>query len=233
MVPVALLAILLVACPLGKLLGKPLHRSPGDPGWDQASPNIVLSSSRCKRETLQSVRKVILDSLSLQAEPHVSVPGMTCLRDQWKAVFEGPGRAIPLQPNIPGSMRSSEPLSPGNSTAPMCCKLTSQIFIRDLGWDQWIIYPESFTYTRCSPCDPRMDPSVFHCAEDSLTNHKPLAQNLFSACMLMSSFLQMPCCESTYYELLPFLYLDATSALVITSVPMTRECGCRPVTLGP
>uniref|UniRef100_A0AAY5F4P3 TGF-beta family profile domain-containing protein n=1 Tax=Electrophorus electricus TaxID=8005 RepID=A0AAY5F4P3_ELEEL len=160
---------------------------------------------RCKRETLQSVRKVILDSLSLQAEPHVSVPGMTCLRDQWKAVFEGPGRAIPL---------SSEPLSPGNSTAPMCCKLTSQIFIRDLGWDQWIIYPESFTYTRCSPCDPRMDPS-----------------NLFSACMLMSSFLQMPCCESTYYELLPFLYLDATSALVITSVPMTRECGCRPVTL--
>uniref|UniRef100_A0A4W4GDJ5 TGF-beta family profile domain-containing protein n=1 Tax=Electrophorus electricus TaxID=8005 RepID=A0A4W4GDJ5_ELEEL len=168
---------------------------------------------RCKRETLQSVRKVILDSLSLQAEPHVSVPGMTCLRDQWKAVFEGPGRAIPL---------SSEPLSPGNSTAPMCCKLTSQIFIRDLGWDQWIIYPESFTYTRCSPCDPRMDPSVFHCAEDSLTNHKPLAQ--------VSS---MPCCESTYYELLPFLYLDATSALVITSVPMTRECGCRPVTLGP
>ncbi|KAK1788491.1 hypothetical protein P4O66_016916, partial [Electrophorus voltai] len=190
MVPVALLAILLVACPLGKPLGKPLHRSPGDPGWDQASPNIVLSSSRCKRETLQSVRKVILDSLSLQAEPHVSVPGMTCLRDQWKAVFEGPGRAIPLQPNIP-----------------------------DLGWDQWIIYPESFTYTRCSPCDPRMDPSVFHCAEDSLTNHKPPAQ--------------MPCCESTYYELLPFLYLDATNALVITSVPMTRECGCRPVTLGP
>uniref|UniRef100_A0AAY5E7I5 TGF-beta family profile domain-containing protein n=1 Tax=Electrophorus electricus TaxID=8005 RepID=A0AAY5E7I5_ELEEL len=167
---------------------------------------------RCKRETLQSVRKVILDSLSLQAEPHVSVPGMTCLRDQWKAVFEGPGRAIPLQPNIPGTLHleSSEPLSPGNSTAPMCCKLTSQIFIRDLGWDQWIIYPESFTYTRCSPCDPRMDPTP-----------PPVEPET------------MPCCESTYYELLPFLYLDATSALVITSVPMTRECGCRPVTLGP
>uniref|UniRef100_A0AAY5F193 TGF-beta family profile domain-containing protein n=1 Tax=Electrophorus electricus TaxID=8005 RepID=A0AAY5F193_ELEEL len=160
----------------------------------------VIILAVLQRETLQSVRKVILDSLSLQAEPHVSVPGMTCLRDQWKAH--------------------------GNIAHFAFGKMTLHRFVvtfspctLDLGWDQWIIYPESFTYTRCSPCDPRMDPSVFHCAEDSLTNHKPLAQ--------------MPCCESTYYELLPFLYLDATSALVITSVPMTRECGCRPVTLGP
>ncbi|XP_076844951.1 gonadal somatic cell derived factor [Brachyhypopomus gauderio] len=203
-----LLTIMLVVCQHGTPVV--LRRSPGDPGHDQTSPDVV---SRCTGEGLRTVRKVILDSLSLQAAPHVSVPGMTRLRDQWKTAFEGTGQATAQRLNnlnVPESRCSA-----GDSSSPMCCTLTSQVFIKDLGWDHWIIYPESFSYTQCSAYDPRVDPTISHCAEDSPKRQVSSSQKL--------------CCEPTSYDVLPFLYVDAMSTLVITSVPMIRECGCRPV----
>uniref|UniRef100_A0A673HB77 Bone morphogenetic protein 5-like n=1 Tax=Sinocyclocheilus rhinocerous TaxID=307959 RepID=A0A673HB77_9TELE len=82
------------------------------------------------------IRKILLESLNLQQEPRVSVLKMHHLREQWKA-----------------SMRST-----GNSTFPedsrnsSCCKHSCQVFIKDLGWERWVVYPESITFVQCRSC---------------------------------------------------------------------------------
>ncbi|XP_036444720.1 bone morphogenetic protein 5-like [Colossoma macropomum] len=199
-------SVVLVGCPLGKTF----ILQPEEPAADQLSP--AIRTSRCQAESLQSVRKVILDSLNLQAEPHMSVPGMAAIRDQWKVAFKATSQSEPTQLNNAENQISSEYSSPANLTVLQCCKLASQVFIRDLGWDTWIIYPESFTYVQCSVCNPQVDQSIVHCGGDRL------------------SASQVPCCEPTERNLTPLLYLDHTGSLVIASVPLTRKCGCRPGT---
>lgn len=44
--------------------------------------------------------------------------------------------------------------------------------------------------------------------------------------MMISVVLQKPCCEVTSIDPVPFVYLDETSSLVISSVALSRECGC-------
>ncbi|XP_072518575.1 bone morphogenetic protein 7-like [Salminus brasiliensis] len=198
------------------LIGCPLRRAfvlqPEEPAVAQPFP--AIRTSRCRAESLQSIRKVILGSLNLQAEPHVSVPGITRMREVWKGTFKTTSQSEPTQPNDAENRTSSGVPFPGNSTVLQCCKLASQIFMKDLGWDKWIIYPESFTYVQCSGCDPQADPSILHCREDSLPSS------------------QGPCCEPTTHDAVPFLYLDETSSIVIASVPLTRECGCGPGSAG-
>ncbi|KAL7843860.1 hypothetical protein SRHO_G00223990 [Serrasalmus rhombeus] len=196
-------SVVLVGFPFGKTF----ILQPEEPVTSPA-----IRTSRCQAESLQSIRKVILDLLNLQAEPHVSIPGMAAIRDQWKVAFKATSQSEPTQLNNSENQTSSQYSSPPNSTVLQCCKLASQIFIRDLGWDAWIIYPESFTYIQCSVCDPQVDQSITHCSGD-----RPPAP-------------QVPCCEPTEQHLTPFLHLDHTGSLVIASVPLTHECGCRPGT---
>ncbi|KAI4881475.1 hypothetical protein NFI96_012219 [Prochilodus magdalenae] len=170
----------------------------------------MLCLYRCQSESLQRIRKTILDSLNLQAEPRVSVPSMAVIRDQWKTAFKSSSQSKPMLQITTENQTSFEHPSPANSTLLRCCKLASQIFLTDLGWNNWIIYPESFTYIQCCGCDQQVDQNILCCREN----------------LLPSS--QVQCCEPTIQDLVPFLYLDETSSLVIASVPLTRECGCGP-----
>ncbi|XP_066501711.1 gonadal somatic cell derived factor isoform X2 [Hoplias malabaricus] len=198
---VLLVFIMLVGCHLGKAF----VLQPEEPEETSA-----VSSSRCQAESLQSVRRIILDALNLQNEPRVSVPGLALIREQWKIAFRGTGHSEPTLTKGTGNQMSSGISNLGNSTVLQCCKLASQIFIKDLGWDQWIIYPESFTFVHCHGCDPQQGQSVVRCKGDS------------------SPSSQAPCCEPVAHNLVPFLYLDETSSLVMSSVALTRECGCGP-----
>ncbi|XP_049322265.1 dorsalin-1 [Astyanax mexicanus] len=199
------LSVMLIGCPLLKTF----ILQPEKPAATQPSP--AIRTSGCQAESLQSIQKVILSSLNLQAEPQVSFPGMTRIRDLWKGAFQATSRSEPTQPNNTENRASSESSSLGNSSVLQCCRLTSQIFIKDLGWDRWIIYPESFTYVQCSGCDPQKpaDQSILHCRRDG----PPSTQGL--------------CCEPTVQNIVPFLYLDETGSITIASVPLASECGCR------
>lgn len=66
-------------------------------------PVGCLSLLRCLEDPLQSVRKTILDSLNLQAEPHVSVPGMAQIREQWRNMFTS--TTNPVEQNTGGNLR--------------------------------------------------------------------------------------------------------------------------------
>uniref|UniRef100_A0A673KX72 Bone morphogenetic protein 5-like n=1 Tax=Sinocyclocheilus rhinocerous TaxID=307959 RepID=A0A673KX72_9TELE len=161
--------LVLFGCPLGKMFV--LH----------PSPEICVFCCRCRE---LEIRKILLESLNLQREPRVSVSKMNHLRDQWKATLES------TTPSSPGN--STFPEDSGNST---CCKHSSQVFIKDLGWDRWVVYPESITFVQCRSCGV-----------------KPASAQ---------------CCKPTAHEILPFLYVDEWSSLVLSSVSLIRECGCK------
>uniref|UniRef100_A0A8B9L013 TGF-beta family profile domain-containing protein n=1 Tax=Astyanax mexicanus TaxID=7994 RepID=A0A8B9L013_ASTMX len=128
----------------------------------------MLCVHRCQAESLQSIQKVILSSLNLQAEPQVSFPGMTRIRDLWKGAFQATSRSEPTQPNNTGKYLNEDDKSTGLQVLQMCGMVSLSLHVLDLGWDRWIIYPESFTYVQCSGCDPQKpaDQSILHCKGD-------------------------------------------------------------------
>ncbi|KTF73462.1 hypothetical protein cypCar_00043406 [Cyprinus carpio] len=72
----------------------------------------------------------------------------------------------------------------------------------DLGWDRWVVYPESITFVQCQPC------GVNRCSE--------------------SPGVSAQCCKPTAHDIVLFLYMDEWSSLVLSSVSLIRECGCDP-----
>ncbi|XP_027014565.2 bone morphogenetic protein 5-like [Tachysurus fulvidraco] len=212
---VLVVSLLLAARHPGK--ASVLRRSAEGPDDARSAPSI--RNDRCLGDPVQSVRKFILDSLDLQTEPRVSVPGMAQIREKWRNQFKAAG-----DPKSPEERRAAENTQPSssssssssaitNSTHLQCCKFASQVFLKDLDWDEWIIYPESFTFVQCSVCVPQQNQrSVFNCPDD---DPSPL-----------DAPSQKPCCEATSRDPVPFLYLDETSSLVISSVALSRECGC-------
>lgn len=57
---------------------------------------------RCLGDPVQSVRKFILDSLNLQTEPRVSVPGMAQIREKWRNQFKATGDTSPEEQRAAG-----------------------------------------------------------------------------------------------------------------------------------
>ncbi|XP_060746884.1 bone morphogenetic protein 5-like [Tachysurus vachellii] len=211
---VLVVSLFLAACHPGK--ASVLRRSAGEPEDARSAPTV--RNNRCLGDPVQSVRKFILDSLDLQTEPRVSVPGMAQIREKWRNQFKATGDTNPEEQHArentqPSSSSSSSSSDTTNSTHLQCCKFASQVFLKDLDWDEWIIYPESFTFVRCSVCVPQQNQhSMFNCPDDDPVPLDPPSQK--------------PCCEATSGDPVPFLYLDETSSLVISSVALSRECGC-------
>ncbi|KAI2643921.1 Formate-dependent phosphoribosylglycinamide formyltransferase [Labeo rohita] len=155
--------VVLFGFPLGKMFV--LHPSP-----EASSAN----ANRCRGEL--EIRKILLESLNLQQEPHVYVSKMNRLRDKWKGAFKS------RLPSSPGN--STFPEDSGNST---CCKRSCQVFIK-----------ESFTFVQCRSCGVK--------SADAATQR----------------------CKPTAHGILPFVYVDEWSSLVLSSVSLIHECGCDP-----
>ncbi|XP_028830770.1 uncharacterized protein LOC114787139 isoform X2 [Denticeps clupeoides] len=195
----------------GCLLGKALHPLESEPVLpDPASP--IQRTSRCLGEPLQSIRKRILEELNIQQAPQLEGSRMSILREKLKAAF----KTNVLFAHVPSEIAEDKPEAPSisNTTELQCCQLSSQIFIKDLGWENWVIYPESFTFTQCSACNPKEDLTSSHCSDQTSSTGTTGATS------------QDVCCQSTAHYVLPFLYLDDLGSMVISPVRLTRECGC-------
>ncbi|KAG5272784.1 hypothetical protein AALO_G00169260 [Alosa alosa] len=204
---VMIILILLLASPLGRTFV--LQLTEKEAADSAVSASSAQRSSRCQREPLQTIRESILQGLNLKQEPQHQNTGMAELREQWKAALKVSGHSgLPIQSPLP--MTGSEEYPDAPATELQCCMLSSQVFIKDLGWENWVIYPESFTFSQCSVCSPRSKPS------------EPLCPSAPTA----GAPSQVPCCQPVAHDLVPFFYLDKSGTLVISSVPMTRQCGC-------
>ncbi|XP_067114362.1 bone morphogenetic protein 4-like [Osmerus mordax] len=205
------LALFVMLVPLGFSLGRTFVLQPSEKDFPSISETHAATTNKWHGQSLQSIKKTILGGLNLQMEPQLPSGGLTGIREQWKAVFSTISHT-PQERAVPGV--DSQGPTAVNITEQKCCQKASQIFLKDLGWENWVIYPESFTFIQCVPCNLQLNLSNTHSPAHSLnTRNTPLP---------------MSCCQPTSQELLPFLYMDEQRSLVISSVQMTSLCGCGP-----
>ncbi|XP_041720134.1 bone morphogenetic protein 5 [Coregonus clupeaformis] len=203
------LMVLLSSCSLGEtLILKSSEQKPKATPTDSAP---VITLNRCRWEPLSDIKQFLLRGLNLQREPRMEGAGLASLREQWKAVFAT--QHSDSQTTLDSNVVNSKPEFSGNTTGPHCCQLVSQIFIQDLGWENWIIYPESFTFTQCAACTPQLNPAGPLCGAHLSPQDPPP---------------QVSCCKPASRHLVPVLYLDDYNTLVISSVYLTRSCSCTP-----
>ncbi|XP_032425160.1 growth/differentiation factor 6-like isoform X1 [Xiphophorus hellerii] len=170
-----------------------------------------LSHQRCKDESLQSVRKGLLRALNLQAEPQLPAGGIDSIREQWQ-------RTIGF---IPQAAKKTAPATDysvshdsGNRTGLKCCSVASEISMKDLSWDSWVIHPLSLTFVQCALCNPAE--GTVQCPSSS------------SGVQDASSQDPLPCCQPTVQETLNIVYMDETGTIVISPIEVNRSCGCGP-----
>nr|AYN77824.1 gonadal soma-derived factor [Scatophagus argus] len=176
-----------------------------------AVANSPFSSDRCQGESLQSIRKGLLRSLNLQIEPQLPAGVLDGIREQWRSTFSNIAHRAKdaVAPAVSGYSVSPDG---GNSTGLKCCSIASEIFMTDLGWDSWIIHPTSLTIVQCALCNPEV--KTLQCSSPR-TNDQDA-----------DSKVQVPCCQPTSQVMVPVVYVDEFSTVVISSVQMTNSCGC-------
>uniref|UniRef100_A0A3B3ZCE1 TGF-beta family profile domain-containing protein n=1 Tax=Periophthalmus magnuspinnatus TaxID=409849 RepID=A0A3B3ZCE1_9GOBI len=150
----------------------------------------------CQSVSLQSIKKELLKSLNLQAEPQVPVGLLDSVQEQWKQAFSA------LSSDAIGSEVQEEP-----SNSLKCCSLTSEIFMKDLGWSNWVIYPSSLTVTKCKLC-----------IREGNTVQCPAPVHPQNG--------QVPCCRPTSHKLVPIVYMSEYGSVVISSVQLAQGCDC-------
>ncbi|CAG5867755.1 unnamed protein product [Menidia menidia] len=187
-----------------------IHPSREEPA---ASADSTVSHHRHQDESLRSIRKSLLRALNMQMEPRLPAGGLDSVRQQWQKTF----RAIP-QSSQDTNTASGYSVSPdsGNSTSLKCCSTASEIFMKDLGWDSWVIHPLSLTIVQCALCS----------SADNTVHHAPSANRM----EIQDGNSQAPCCQPTSQGTVPIVYMDETSTVVISDLQLTRSCGCGPGT---
>lgn len=156
----------------------------------------------CHGMSLQSIKNDLLKSLNLQAEPQVPQGLVDNIREQWKQAFS----ALSHQPHGAEEAHSASVSDGGNSNSLKCCSFTSEVFMKDLSWSNWVIYPLSLTMTYCKLCTGAGN--TVQCP------HTPLP------------IAQVPCCHSTSQKMVPIVYIDDYGSVVISSLQLTQGCGC-------
>ncbi|XP_068608924.1 uncharacterized protein [Brachionichthys hirsutus] len=170
-----------------------------------ASAGAAAPRRRCPGGSLQSIRKTLLGALHLQVEPQLPAGGLDAVREQWRRTFP----SMPHTPVVAAAADSSPPAD-GNSTGLRCCSLTSEVFMTDLGWDSWVVYPDSLTVTQCVLCDPGVGP--VECPGSH--GDAPDAGS------------QRPCCQAASHKMVPVVYVDESHSVFMPSVYLTASCGC-------
>ncbi|XP_077593677.1 bone morphogenetic protein 5-like isoform X1 [Stigmatopora nigra] len=159
---------------------------------EQKNESPQDSINRCHGDSLESIRKDLLAALNLQAEPRLPEGN----KKQWS------GTAERLQA-VAGRMPSGYSSDNGQDTQGGCTQ-TCEVSMTDLGWGNWMIYPERLTLVNCG-----------HDASCRLNTPKH-----------DDSEVQTLCCQPTAHEVVPVMYMDEFNTVVITSVRMIHRCGC-------
>ncbi|XP_031610298.1 gonadal somatic cell derived factor [Oreochromis aureus] len=174
-------------------------------------PEAAVLGDRCQGESWQSIRKNLLRVLNLQTEPQLPAGALDSVREQWNRTFSSVSHTAKhtATPAVPGYSASADN---GNSASLKCCSIASEIFMKDLGWDSWVIHPLSLTYVQCATCNSAM--TTVQCPSSQVNVQDANTQD------------QVPCCQPTSQEEVPIVYMDGSSAIVMSSMQMTRSCGC-------
>uniref|UniRef100_A0A3P8UHM3 Growth/differentiation factor 6-like n=1 Tax=Cynoglossus semilaevis TaxID=244447 RepID=A0A3P8UHM3_CYNSE len=191
-----------------------------------------MSRNRCQFESVD-IKKHLLRELNLQTEPRLPAGGLDALRERWQRNFGAlsdrttdiSGMCILnflilltislFQPNVPffNNNKKIPPVATtrrGDRRNLECCAMTSEIFMKDLGWDDWVVYPPSLTFVQCALCN--YETNTVQCPS--------------SHARIQDDSSQVPCCLPHSKEMVPVVYVDETGTVVLSSVYLTRSCSC-------
>lgn len=174
-------------------------------------PEAAVLGHRCQGESWQSIKKNLLGVLNLQTEPQLPAGALDSVREQWNRTFSIISHTTKHTATqaVPGYSASADNQ---NSASLNCCSIASEIFMKDLGWDSWVIQPLSLTYVQCTTCNSAM--TTVQCPSSQVNVQDANTQD------------QVPCCQPTSHEVVPIVYMDESSTTVISSMQLTRSCGC-------
>ncbi|TKS84798.1 Growth/differentiation factor 6 [Collichthys lucidus] len=148
-------------------------------------------------------------ALNLQVEPDLPAGGLDAIREQWRFTISNMASSI-KDTALPAVSGYSVSPDGRNSTSLTCCATASEIFMTDLGWDNWVIYPASLTIIQCALCNP--EGKSARCPS-SHTN-------------VLETGSKVTCCQPTSQTMVPVVYVDEFSVVTISSVHLTDDCGC-------
>ncbi|XP_010738693.3 growth/differentiation factor 6-B [Larimichthys crocea] len=183
-----------------------LQPSEGEPA---VSANSPVSHQRCQVESLKSIRNRLLRALNLQVEPDLPAGGLDTIREKWRFTISNMASSIKdtALPDVSGYSVSPDGR---NNTSLTCCATASEIFMTDLGWDNWVIHPASLTIIQCALCNP-----------EGKSARCPSSHN-----NVPETGSQVTCCQPTSQKMVPVVYVDEFSVVTISSVHLTDDCGC-------
>ncbi|XP_034280306.1 growth/differentiation factor 15-like [Pantherophis guttatus] len=191
----------------------------GDPTGEQQTREfsaLTLNES-CREQILQRARTVMCQLLRLDHPPRLTASMTHQVREQWAKE----GRKSP-EPSIGGqhlNITSNQTLV---SQRGGCLQISQRVTLDDLGWQNWVLSPTSFTFTECLGC---------HCHRIKEETQLPLWS---LACGLQepshqdqADAQQRRCCRPRKSPL-PFLFLKEDGSLNLQTVRLAHDCHCRP-----
>ncbi|XP_043932056.1 bone morphogenetic protein 6-like [Protopterus annectens] len=207
----------------------PVTTQQSSPPLEEAFLEMSITSNttemtRCNDRRLSDIADKLLKALNLERTPKMNTEKAARLRAMWKVQLNSASQNSRNSggASLAEQKRRQESITSGNETSlsnnyrgnktRTCCQVTSEIFIQDLGWQSWIIYPESFSYSECVDCTTALSTAPLQCR-----------QELLSADISMKEY----CCKAKNEILVPFVYLEEDSSLVIRNVPFIQECECQ------
>ncbi|XP_062892215.1 gonadal somatic cell derived factor [Mobula hypostoma] len=178
-------------------------------------------ASRGNERAVQHIKHILLRALNLEQIPRIHTEMAKQLRSMWRARLQatshisaitassppaGNGTQFQNEETVAGTNMSTMPSSPRH-----CCQMASQITLTDLGWQDWILYPEQITYVHCASCRHPRNALAHNCHRNKSSSS--------------SRSHRRHCCKAVKTIWVPIVYVDEDLSLVISNIPLTEECG--------
>ncbi|XP_063002286.1 uncharacterized protein LOC134412316 [Elgaria multicarinata webbii] len=185
-------------------------------GEEQPLESVVSLNESCREQVLQHVASAVLPLLRLERPPRIAADTMPQLRDAWtKESIPFPALSVVGQHH---NISSNQTLLIRRGG---CAQISHRITLDDLGWQSWVLHPDSFVFTQCLGC---------HCHQKEARPPLPL---WVQDCGLgqPNPWLDMDekkrrCCRPRR-NTLPFAFLKADGSLVVQPVRLVQDCFCR------
>ncbi|KAM6435091.1 growth/differentiation factor 15-like [Liasis olivaceus] len=190
----------------------------GDPAREQALEfSAVTFNESCREQILQRVRTVTCQLLRLEHPPRLTASMTRQVREEWAAEA-----ARSPDPSIGGqhlSITSNQTLVIQRGG---CLQISQHITLDDLGWQNWVLSPNSFIFTEClgCHCHQKREETQLHFWSRTCGLQQPSHQANADA-------QQRRCCRPQK-TLVPFVFLKGDGSLNVQMVRLTHECHCRP-----
>lgn len=108
-----------------------------------------------------------------------------------------------------------------------CCREALNVSVSEMGWDDWLVHPQSFTFYYChGTCRP----SVASATAPGVSRYSNLLQALMLRQPLQSSLREAlaPCCSPTSYSAMPLIQRGINNTVIVNRIPdlLVDSCGC-------